>query len=165
MAMDIRIYLTALFSFAIKSYCEFQKQKEYKPLMFYLDECWMGINETFEYLLSFSRSFKVGLTLAHQGIHQFPDYKTIKKITSVCNTKVGFFPAGNDEARMLAESFGLVQTDFRELGKHEAGNQKQRKRISLLSTRVFSRRFNIFLVLSNLLIQIFYFQVEKETQP
>lgn len=125
--MDKRIYLTALFSFAVKSYCEFQKQKEYKPLMFYLDECWMGINDTFEYLLSFSRSFKVGMTLAHQGVHQFPDYRTVKKITSVCNTKIGCFPAGNDEARLLSESFGLEQSNFRELGKYEAwvriGNQ------------------------------------------
>jgi len=127
MSLDKRVYITSLFSFAVKSYCEFQKQDEYKPLMFYLDECWMGINDSFEYLLSFARSFKVGLTLAHQDVHQFPDYKTVKKITSICNTKVAFFPAGNDEARLMAEIYGLEQADFRDLEEFEAwvriGNQ------------------------------------------
>jgi len=127
MTRDKRIYITSLFSFAIKSYCEFQKQDEYKPLMFYLDECWMGINDSFEYLLSFARSFKVGLTLAHQDVHQFPDYKTVKKITSICNTKVTFLPAGNEEARLMAEIYGLEQADFRDLEEYEAwvriGNQ------------------------------------------
>ena len=120
MSLDKRIYITALFSFAVKSYCEFQKQKNYYPLMFYLDECWMGINDSFEYLLSFARSFKVGLTLAHQNIHQFPDYKTVKRIISICNTKIAYFPAGNDEARLLAENFGLTQDDFRNLEKYQA---------------------------------------------
>lgn len=87
----------------------------------------MGINDSFEYLLSFARSFKVGLTLAHQDIHQFPDYKTVKKITSICNTKVSFLPAGNEEARLMAEIYGLEQADFRDLEEYEAwvriGNQ------------------------------------------
>lgn len=120
MALDKRIYITSLFSFAVKSYCEFQKQTEYFPLMFYLDECWMGINDSFEYLLSFARSFKVGLTLAHQDLHQFPDYKTVRKITSICNTKVAFAPAGNEEARLMAEIYGLAQADLRDLNPYEA---------------------------------------------
>ncbi len=120
MSLDKRIYITALFSFAVKSYCEFQKQEKYYPLMFYLDECWMGVNDSFEYLLSFARSFKVGLTLAHQNLHQFSDYKTVKRIISICNTKVAYFPAGNEEARLLAEIFGLTLDDFRKLGTFQA---------------------------------------------
>ena len=127
MAMDKRIYITSLFSFAVKSYCDLQKQKKYYPLMFYLDECWMGINDSFEYLLAFSRSFKVGITLGHQNIHQFPSSQTVKKITSTCYTKIGFAPAGNEEARLLSEIYGLTQQDFRNLEKFEAwakiGNQ------------------------------------------
>ena len=80
----------------------------------------MGINDSFEYLLSFARTFKVGLTLAHQALHQFPDYKTLKKITSICNTKVAFMPAGNEEARLMAEIYGLSQGDFRDLDQYEA---------------------------------------------
>lgn len=120
MTLDKRVYITSLFSFAVKSYCEFQKQEKYYPLMVYLDECWMGINESFDYLLSFARSFKVSLTLAHQDLHQFPDYKTVKRIASKCTTKVAFFPPGNDEARLMAEIFGLIQEDFRNLEKYEA---------------------------------------------
>lgn len=127
MSLDKRVYITALFTFAVKSYCEFQKQTEYHPLMIYLDECWMGINDSFQYLLSFARSFKVGLTLAHQDLHQFPDYKTVKKISSICNTKVAFFPPGYDEARFMSDSFGLEPSDFLNLDKYEAwvriGNQ------------------------------------------
>ena len=127
MSLDKRIYITSLFSFAIKFYCEFQKQSEFKLLMFYLDECWMGINDSFDFLLTFSRSFNVGLTLAHQNIHQFPDYKTVKKNFSICNTKVAFLPAGNEEARLMAEIYGLEQADFRDLEEYEAwvriGNQ------------------------------------------
>ena len=67
------------------------------------------------------------LTSAHQNIHQFPDYKTVKKIISICNTKVAFMPAGNEEARLLAEIYGLEQADFRDLEEYEAwvriGNQ------------------------------------------
>jgi type IV secretory pathway TraG/TraD family ATPase VirD4 len=120
MSTDKRVYITSLFSFAMKSYCEFQKQEKEHPLMFYLDECWMGINDSFDYLLSFARSFKIGLTLAHQNISQFADQKTVKRIVSNCNTKVSFFPAGNEEARMLAEIYGLEQEDFRTLDKYQA---------------------------------------------
>ena len=118
--MDKRVYITSLFSFAVKSYCEFQKQQQHHPLMLYLDECWMGINASFDYLLSFSRSYKIGLVLAHQNIHQFPDHRTVKIIVSTCHTKIGFAPAGNDEARLLAEVFGLTQQDFRNLEQYEA---------------------------------------------
>lgn len=119
MAMDKRIYITALFSFAMKSYCEFDKEK-HDPLMFYLDECWMGINDTFQYLLSFARSYRIGVTLAHQYINQFPRFETVKMMLSICNTKVAFFPAGADEARVMAEIYGLEQQDFRNLEKYQA---------------------------------------------
>jgi type IV secretory pathway VirB4 component len=120
MAMDKQVYITSLFSFALKSYCVFQRQTKEHPLMFYLDECWMGINDTFDFLLSFSRSYKIGLTLAHQNIQQFADYRTVKRIVSNCNTKVAFFPAGADDARMMAEIYGLEQEDFRNLEKYQA---------------------------------------------
>lgn len=120
MSMEKRIYITALFSFAVKSYVEFQKQDVYHPLMFYLDECWMGVNESFEYLLKFARSYKVGFTLAHQEISSFPSLKTLKSIISNCNTKIAMFPAGSDEARMLADIYGLAKKDFLELEKYQA---------------------------------------------
>lgn len=127
MSLDKRVTLLPCFPLLLNRYCEFQKQDEYNPLMFYLDECWMGSNDSFEYLLSFARSFKVGLTLAHQDIHQFPDYKTVTKITSICNTKVAFMPAGNEDARLMAERYGLTQEYFRDLDPYEAwvriGNQ------------------------------------------
>lgn len=120
MSMEKRIYVTSLFSFAVKSYVEFQKQEEYHPLMFYLDECWMGVNSSFEYLLKFGRSFKVGFTLAHQEISSFPSIRTLKSIISNCNTKIGMFPAGPEETAMLADVYGITKKDFLELGKHQA---------------------------------------------
>jgi hypothetical protein len=39
---------------------------------------------------------------------------------SNCNTKVAFFPAGADDARMMAEIYGLEQEDFRNLEKYQA---------------------------------------------
>lgn len=120
MSLEKRVYITSLFSFAVKSYVEFQKQETYFPLMFYLDECWMGINESFEYLLKFGRSFKVGFTLAHQDISSFPSGKTLKSIISNCNTKIAMFPAGPEEARMLADVYGLNKKDFLELDRYQA---------------------------------------------
>ena len=120
MSMEKRIYVTSLFSFAVKSYVEFQKQEVYSPLMFYLDECWMGVNSSFEYLLKFGRSFKVGFTLAHQEISSFPSIRTLKSIISNCNTKIAMFPAGPEETAMLADVYGISRKDFLELGKHQA---------------------------------------------
>ncbi|WP_028316603.1 type IV secretory system conjugative DNA transfer family protein [Desulfatibacillum aliphaticivorans] len=117
-----RIYLSALFSFAVKSYVEFQKmpESERKPLMFYFDECYMGINETFDRLLAFARSYKVGLTLAHQSVEQFESERVLRRIVSLCNTKIGFRAPGYAEARLLAETYGLTQEDFRSLKQYEA---------------------------------------------
>lgn len=120
MSMEKRIYVTSLFSFAVKSYVEFQKQEVYSPLMFYLDECWMGVNSSFEYLLKFGRSFKVGFTLAHQEISSFPSIRTLKSIISNCNTKIAMFPAGPEETAMLADVYGISRKEFLELGKHQA---------------------------------------------
>lgn len=120
MSMEKQVYITALFSFAIKSYVTFQKQETYQPLMFYLDECWMGVNESFEYLLKVARSYKVGFTLAHQDIASFPSQKTLKCIMGNCNTKISFFPAGADEARMMAEVYGLTKNELRDLDKYYA---------------------------------------------
>ena len=80
----------------------------------------MGVNSSFEYLLKFGRSFKVGFTLAHQEISSFPSIKTLKSIISNCNTKVAMFPAGPEETGMLADVYGLSKKDFLELGKHQA---------------------------------------------
>lgn len=88
--------------------------------MFYLDECWMGVNSSFEYLLKFGRSFKVGFTLAHQEISSFPSIRTLKSIISNCNTKIGMLPAGPEETAMLADVHGISKKDFLELGKHQA---------------------------------------------
>ncbi len=44
----------------------------------------------------------------------------MKKITAICNTKVAFIPAGNEEARLMAEIYGLTQGDFRDLDEYEA---------------------------------------------
>lgn len=120
MSKEKRIYITALFSFAVKSYVEFQKQLVYQPLMFYLDECWMGINESFEYLLKFARSFKVGFTMAHQEVSSFPSVKTLKSIISLSNIKIAMFPAGPDEAKLMAEVYGLQKKDFIELDEYQA---------------------------------------------
>jgi hypothetical protein len=120
MSLEKRIYVTSLFSFAVKSYVEFQKQETYYPLMFYLDECWMGVNSSFEYLLKFGRSFKVGFTLAHQEISSFPAVKTLKSIVSNCITKIAMFPAGPEESSMLADVYGLSKKDFLQLDRHQA---------------------------------------------
>lgn len=120
MSDEKRIYITALFSFAVKSYLVFQKQEKYYPLMFYIDEFWMGVNESFEHLLKTARSYKVGFTLAHQDIASFPSRNTLKCILGNCNTKIAFFPAGADEARLMAELYGIPQKELRNLDKYYA---------------------------------------------
>jgi type IV secretory pathway VirB4 component len=120
MSKEARVYLTSLITFAIKSYVEFQKQDKYYPLMFYLDEAWMGINESFDYLLSFGRSFKTSFNLATQSVHQFESLKEIKLIMGLCNTKVALLAAGDDEAKVLASVYGLPATAFIGLDRYQA---------------------------------------------
>lgn len=88
--------------------------------MFYLDEAWMGVNQSFDYLLSFGRSFKTSFNLATQSIHQFESVKELKLIMSLCNTKVALLAGGDDEAKLLASVYGLPATAFISLEKYQA---------------------------------------------
>ena len=125
MTMDRRILFTAMLSCAVKSYCEFNTNKKYHPLMFYMDECWMGINDSFEYLLSDARDYQVGFTLANQHINQFPNYnnlnnKLVSMMGALCNTKVSFFLPGADESKMMSRVYGLKAEEFINLEDYDA---------------------------------------------
>lgn len=112
MSDDKKTYIVSLFSFAVKSYMNFQKPQIKKPLMFYFDECFLGINESFTNLMPLGRSYKIGFTLAHQEINQFKDQKTLKNLTGNCSTKVAFRQADSSGAKLMANDFALKNDDF-----------------------------------------------------
>ncbi|MFA6011913.1 MAG: type IV secretion system DNA-binding domain-containing protein [Desulfobacteraceae bacterium] len=120
MSDDKKTYVVSLFSCAIKSYMNFQKPSIKKPLMFYFDECFLGINESFTNLMPLGRSYKIGFTLAHQEINQFKNQKTLKNLTGNCSTKIAFRQSDSSGAKLMANDFGLKNDDFINLPDYEA---------------------------------------------
>jgi len=118
---DLKILLTSMISCAIKTYCETRRPEECNdPLMFYFDECWMGINESFKFLLSDARDYEIGFTLANQYIKQFKNLDTIEMISGLCNTKIGFLLPGENEAKLMANAMDLKSRDFKDLDEFDA---------------------------------------------
>lgn len=115
MGDDKKTYVVSLFSMAVKSYMTFQKPANRHPLMFYFDECYLGINGAFNKIMPLGRSYKIGFTLAHQEINQFKDQKTLKNLTANCSTKVAFRQADSSGAKLMGNDFGLRLQDFLDL--------------------------------------------------
>jgi len=118
MSHDARIYISSLVTHAVKSFCEYEKQNEYRPLMVYADEFQTCFSPLFSHLLATSRAYKVGFTLAHQDFGQLSK-EMLSSVFGNCNIFVAF-NCGYDEARKMAGLFGVTDRDILDLPNYNA---------------------------------------------
>jgi type IV secretory pathway TraG/TraD family ATPase VirD4 len=119
MSDDTRIYVSSLITHAVKSYCQYETQVEYDPLMVYVDEFQTCFSSYFGDLLAASRSYKVGFVLAHQNLSQVKIKGLLDTLFGVVDTYVAFRP-GDLDAKRLASLYGLRARDFLDLKRYEA---------------------------------------------
>jgi hypothetical protein len=108
-----KLYLAAM-SRADMSESEMHKLP---PLYMYVDEFQNFANDSFENILSESRKYKLGLTIAHQYIEQMPENIQAAVFGNV-GTKIVFRTQKAEDAELFEKAFAptFVQTDFMNLG-------------------------------------------------
>lgn len=92
-----------------------------RPFFLFLDEFHHFITPTLETILSGGRKYGLGLTLAHQGVHQLERAGGVGQgVLSLCGSRV-CFRVGDDDARKLADGFASFErTDLQSLENYEA---------------------------------------------
>ncbi len=90
---------------------------ELPPFYLYVDEFQNFANDSFENILSESRKYKLGLTIAHQYVHQMPENIQAAVFGNV-GTKIIFRTQKPEDAEIFEKAFApiFVQTDFMNLG-------------------------------------------------
>lgn len=92
-----------------------------RPFSLYLDEAHHFVTPTLETILSGGRKYGLGLTLAHQGVHQLDGAGNVgQSVLSLTGSRV-CFRVGDADARQLAEGFSYFErTDLQSLENYEA---------------------------------------------
>lgn len=114
MGDEARIYLSNLIVYGIFSYVEYNENFNY-PLLVYVDEFQDCLSSLFPKLLGKARSKQVGFTIAH---HDFGELHKrglgVSLLSSVFGTTNTFiaFRCGDEEAKKMADTYGLKNRDF-----------------------------------------------------
>jgi DNA helicase HerA-like ATPase len=99
-----------------------EKEKaQRRPFFLFLDEFHHFITPTLETILSGGRKYGLGLTLAHQSVHQLDRGGNMGQgVLSMCGSRV-VFRVGDDDAKKLADGFSVFErTDLQSLENYEA---------------------------------------------
>jgi hypothetical protein len=113
---DKRIFVSNLIVYAVATYCQFEKKGI--PLIVYIDEAQTCASSLFTDVLEFGRSAQVGFVLAHHNFTQIK-YDIINAIFGIVNSFI-VFRCGDEEAKRMAEIYGLKSRDFFNLEKYQA---------------------------------------------
>ena len=82
------------------------KREDRRPYMLLMDEAGELLTSTVSEILTGTRKYGLGLTLAHQSLRQLAgDDEIHSAVMGSCGTRVSF-QVGSDDARKLAEEFG-----------------------------------------------------------
>jgi hypothetical protein len=92
-----------------------------RPFWIYCDECHNFVTPSMAQILTSTRKYNVGLTLAHQDLQQLKrDPEVASAILSGCFTRI-VFHVGDDDAKKLAEGFSHFEaSDLRNLEAFQA---------------------------------------------
>jgi hypothetical protein len=89
------------------------------PFFLYMDEFQHFVTPSVDSLLTEARKYSIGLTLAHQTLHQLRDVPTVEAaVTGNAHTRV-IFRVGDDDARKLAD--GLSHFESKDLSNLKQG--------------------------------------------
>jgi type IV secretory pathway VirB4 component len=103
----------------IKSYLQFTRKKEYKPLAIYVDECHKFTNPNWYDILKQGRKYKLAGMFATQDFASIPE-QMARVMLSNCGTLIAF-RCGSREAQMLSKEFkSLNQEEIQFLDKYHA---------------------------------------------
>lgn len=120
MGDEARIYLSNLIVYGVFSYVEYGEDFKY-PLLVYVDEFQDCLSSLFPKLLGKARSKQVGFVIAH---HDFGELHKrglgVSLLSSVFGTTNTFiaFRCGDEEAKKMAETYGLKSRDFLDQDKY-----------------------------------------------
>ncbi len=114
-----------------------RRREDRRPFLLMMDEAGELLTPTVAEILTGTRKYGLGLTLAHQSLRQLAgDDEVFGAVTGSCGTKISF-QVGSDDARKLAEEFGgFTAADLMGLPKlHALARVGSRDRAFNLKTR------------------------------
>jgi len=114
---DKMIFVGTLITQQIKTYFRYTQKDEYKPLVFYADECHNFVNPNTFTILREARKYKISAILATTDFAGLDD-KLVHTILSNCGTLISF-RCGFREAVQIAREFKNLR-DIQFLEKHYA---------------------------------------------
>jgi hypothetical protein len=118
-----------------------QEMSQRRPFWIYCDECHNFVTPSMAQILTSTRKYNVGLTLAHQDLQQLRrDAEVASAILSGCFTRI-VFHVGDDDAKKLAEGFSHFEAaDLRNLEAFQAVVRVERSDYDFnVATRPFER--------------------------
>lgn len=98
-----------------------REQGDRRPFFLFLDEFHHFITPTLDTILSGGRKYGLGLTLAHQSVHQLAGADGVGRgVLSLAGTRI-CFRVGDDDAKKLEDGFSAFEfTDLQSLDNYEA---------------------------------------------
>lgn len=115
MSMDKMRFMGAIISHGLKSFFRYEKRKEYRPCVLYVDECQNFVNENWLEILKEGRKYKLATVLATQ------DFAVINERMVRVMLNVGSilaFRSGHREASMIAREVGVPAEVIQNLEKY-----------------------------------------------
>lgn len=108
MSQEKNIFVGSILTHLIRAYFRMTRQKEYKPLALYVDECQHYINYTFYDVLKEGRKYQILTTLATQDFANVPPRFTHTVLSNI-GTIISLSP-GYREAKELSLEFKDLDT-------------------------------------------------------
>jgi hypothetical protein len=98
-----------------------ERPHERRPFFVYVDECHQFVSPSLESLLTETRKYHVGLTLAHQTLKQLAPTPSIESaLLGSAHTRIAF-RVGDEDAKKIAQGFAHFKEDaLLSLGRGEA---------------------------------------------
>ncbi len=114
-----KIFVGTILTSLVKSYFIYSKPREYKPLIFYIDEAHNFLDASFSLVLKEARKYQISVFMATTDFSQMP-----KTLIHTILSNVGAMiclKAGHVEASMIANEFTtLTASDIQSLEKYWA---------------------------------------------